>query len=273
VGLRWDLVATYFRAPNTAFKKERSVPMEAEAVWVARGEDAFAPATILDGGGAADKTVVHLDAGEVAHVPASEVFPRNAAEAESAADLSSLTHLNPPCINHALRLRHSEDAIYTSVGSILVAVNPWKRLPHLTAPETLAAHLRGGSDEPHPYAIARAAYAGVLRGERQSILVSGESGAGKTESTKILLQFLAASAGGASQSARDAGARSVQSVLLDANPILEAFGNAKTLRNHNSSRFVRRACHARARPPRLPRPLCLPPAHACNSRRGCRPLH
>ena len=212
----------------------------AQLCWVEThrdGTDSYAAGTLLDGDGSSE-SVVHLEiSDEVVHVPSSLLHPHNGDKAE-ANDLAELNHLNEPCILHALRLRHAHDSIYTNVGSILVAVNPWKRLPQLTSSEALQAYVAADGpsstdSSPHPYAIARAAYRGVLNGERQSILVSGESGAGKTETTKILLQYLAASATGGGAAA----ARGVQQVMLDANPILEAFGNAKTLRNNNSSRF------------------------------------
>ena len=227
----------------------------------------FAAGTILDAPSEEHgTTVVSLEQhGEVKHIPSSALLPRNTADSSTAPDLASLVHLNEPCIVEALRLRHASEQIYTRCGTILVAVNPWKPLPHLRSAEVLKKHLHAGAGsdgdlEPHPYGIARAAYAGVLRGERQSVLVSGESGAGKTETTKVLLHYLAASAGtrasGTSGGSGGSGGSdddemplsspggssltcrsSVQAVLLDANPILEAFGNAKTLRNNNSSRF------------------------------------
>ena len=212
---------------------------EGSLIWVAADDgEAYTAATLLDEG--QETCVVHFDEDDdVVHVPTSTVHPRNDSACAEADDLAELAHLDEPNILFALGLRHERDQIYTSVGSILVAVNPWKRLPHLTGPEVLHKYM--GADAPptpHPYGIARAAYAGVMQGECQSILVSGESGAGKTETTKILLQYLAASAAeGHGSSSTAAGARGVQAVMLDANPILEAFGNAKTLRNHNSSRF------------------------------------
>jgi len=215
-----------------------------QAVWLERQSGLFAAGSLLDAGDSESSAVVEVD-GAVEHAPTARVLPRNAEDAGEADDIATLVHLNEPCIVHALALRHKRDAIYTSCGSIVVAVNPWRRLPDLTSPETLQRYLAAEKGlAPHPFAVACDAYGGVLRGERQSILVSGESGAGKTETTKILLQCLAASARGVT-SDDDTGAASafsasgVQAMLLEANPILEAFGNAKTLRNHNSSRFGR----------------------------------
>ena len=217
--------------------------MSAQPVWLERVGGLYAAGSLLDAGDSESSAVVEVD-GAVAHAPTARVLPRNAEDASEADDIATLVHLNEPCIVHALALRHKRDAIYTSCGSIVVAVNPWRRLPDLTSPETLQRYLAAEKGlAPHPFAVACDAYGGVLRGERQSILVSGESGAGKTETTKILLQCLAASARGVTsdsdEGAATFSASGVQAMLLEANPILEAFGNAKTLRNHNSSRFGR----------------------------------
>lgn len=114
-----------------------------------------------------------------------------------------------------------------------ISINPFKFFPALYTPALIEQHLNAPPGElprPHVFAIAAAAFHG-LRGERtnQSIIISGESGAGKTEATKKCLQFFASAAGSA--------AEGIQDRLLSANPILEGFGNAKTVRNNNSSRF------------------------------------
>ncbi|CAN0905013.1 XI-2 [Linum grandiflorum] len=127
----------------------------------------------------------------------------------------------------------SDKTTYT--GNILIAVNPFRRLSHLYD-GNLMEHYKGasfGELSPHPYAVADTAYRQMINdGISQSILVSGESGAGKTESTKMLMCYLAFMGG------RAAGeGRSVEQQVLESNPVLEAFGNAKTVRNNNSSRF------------------------------------
>lgn len=212
-------------------------------VWLGDAVDGFTAATVVDEGDGDSSVYVTLD-DSVILLPAGAAAPleRNAESSETADDLTALEHFNAPCVLRALERRYASDAIYTAVGPILVAVNPWHRLPRLTSPDLLASFLAPASVgaagalaelPPHPYAVARAARMGVLRGEQQTILVSGDSGSGKTETTKIILQYLAAASGGAG-----AGSGSgVQCVLLESNPILEAFGNAMTLRNHNSSRF------------------------------------
>ncbi|GAB4827378.1 hypothetical protein Ancab_034264 [Ancistrocladus abbreviatus] len=178
-------------------------------------------------------------------------------------DMTKLAYLHEPGVLENLKRRYDVNEIYVSLvrccrpfclvsvsdahlhahlffsmtytGNILIAVNPFKRLPHLYAISTMEEYKGGalGELKPHPFAIADAAYRQMIH-ERisQSILVSGESGAGKTESTKMLMQYLAYMGGRGA----DEG-RSVEQQVLESNPVLEAFGNAKTVRNNNSSRF------------------------------------
>ncbi|ESQ50397.1 hypothetical protein EUTSA_v10001881mg [Eutrema salsugineum] len=150
-------------------------------------------------------------------------------------DMTTLAYLHEPGVLQNLKSRYYIDEIYTYTGDILIAVNPFKQLENLYG-DHMIAHYKGvpfGALNPHPFAVADAAYRQMINeGISQSILVSGESGAGKTETAKMLMKYLA-KMGGRAVSDR----RTVEDQVLESNPVLEAFGNAKTVRNNNSSRF------------------------------------
>jgi myosin V len=165
-------------------------------------------------------------------------------------DLITLPHLHEPAILHSLSDRFFRGKIYTWTGPVLIAVNPFQRLALYTN-EILEAYRRdglltaqgmqSGNDlEPHVFAVADRSYRQMMSDERksQSILISGESGAGKTESTKIVMLYLTTlGAGNATVDVTKDDDNSVMQRVLQSNPVLEAFGNARTLRNDNSSRF------------------------------------
>ncbi|KAL6770143.1 hypothetical protein ACKKBG_A33770 [Auxenochlorella protothecoides x Auxenochlorella symbiontica] len=193
---------------------------------------------------------VRLTSGDVVQITATSVHLQNERD-DVIDDLVKSDFLHEPGILHTLHVRYGLDSIYTYSGSILIAVNPHKRVRGLYGPRMMAQY-RGaalGELSPHVYAIAEQAYSAMMVDEqRQAILISGESGAGKTESAKLVMQYLAHRAGGgraangggeAGADARGAssGAAPVEEQVLESNPLLEAFGNAKTSRNDNSSRF------------------------------------
>nr|XP_018907135.1 PREDICTED: myosin heavy chain 95F isoform X1 [Bemisia tabaci] len=147
-------------------------------------------------------------------------------------DNCALMHLNEATLLNNIRLRYMKDKIYTYVANILIAVNPYFEIKDLYTSKTIKQYQGKslGVLPPHVFAIADKAFRDmkVLK-QSQSIIVSGESGAGKTESTKYLLRYLCDLWG--------SSAGPIEQKILDANPVLEAFGNAKTTRNNNSSRF------------------------------------
>lgn len=150
-------------------------------------------------------------------------------------DMAELTHLNEPSVIYNLFLRYNDDLIYTYSGLFLVAINPYKNLPIYESSVLKKFHASlSNQDErlpPHIFAIAENTYRNLVANQKdQSILVTGESGAGKTENTKKIIQYL-------SSISTSAEHHDIHDKILRANPILESFGNAKTIKNNNSSRF------------------------------------
>ncbi|XP_029954863.1 unconventional myosin-Va isoform X2 [Salarias fasciatus] len=148
-------------------------------------------------------------------------------------DLTALSYLHEPAVLHNLKVRFMDSKlIYTYCGIVLVAINPYETLP-IYGTDIISAYSgqNMGDMDPHIFAVAEEAYKQMARDERnQSIIVSGESGAGKTVSAKYAMRYFATVSGSASEA-------NVEEKVLASNPIMEAIGNAKTTRNDNSSRF------------------------------------
>lgn len=164
-------------------------------------------------------------------------FLRNPAILVGKDDLTSLSYLHEPAVLHNLQVRFVErEVIYTYCGIVLVAINPYTECPHLYGEEVIQVYKGVGKQvrglDPHIYAVAEEAFYDLAEFKKcQSIIVSGESGAGKTVSAKFVMKYFASIAGH-----RD-GSAGVEDRVLATNPIMEAIGNAKTIRNDNSSRF------------------------------------
>ncbi|KAL7180755.1 hypothetical protein ACSBR1_039755 [Camellia fascicularis] len=175
------------------------------------------------------ESVVSLSEGKVLKVNSESLLPANPDILDGVDDLMQLSYLNEPSVLYNLQYRYNRDVIYTKAGPVLVAINPFKKVP-LYGDNYIEAYKRKSIESPHVYAITDTAIREMRRDEvNQSIIISGESGAGKTETAKIAMQYLAALGGGSG----------IEYEILKTNPILEAFGNAKTSRNDNSSRFSR----------------------------------
>lgn len=151
------------------------------------------------------------------------------------ADAVMLDEITEDAFLDNLKLRYEKDKIYTYIGEVLISMNPYKQLPIYS--EDMVSTYHGTAlyqREPHVFALAEAAYAGMRRSQSDCcILISGESGAGKTEASKSIMRYIAA----VSVPSKRAEVDRVKDMLLASNPLLEAFGNAKTARNDNSSRF------------------------------------
>ncbi|XP_047336322.1 myosin-11-like [Impatiens glandulifera] len=166
----------------------------------------------------------------------SKIYPKDMeAPAGGVDDMTKLSYLHEPGVLQNLNIRYEHHEIYTYTGNILIAINPFQRLPHLYNSHMMEQYKGAplGELSPHVFAVADVAYRAMINeGKSNSILVSGESGAGKTETTKMLMRYLAFLGGRLVTEGR-----TVEQQVLESNPVLEAFGNAKTVRNNNSSRF------------------------------------
>jgi myosin heavy subunit len=202
-------------------------------------------------------------------VQAHDIFLANSSRFDGVPDMGRLSELSAPCLLHNLVVRYRANAIYTYTGPLLVSINPFARLPSLYDEATMASYKGANVNElaPHVFAAAEAAKQNLLsNGVDQSLVISGESGAGKTEAAKAIMRYIVFSSShdaqnpdgdGAAPSERAADGvahltlpppparrvsgvpvlRGVEEAILRSNPLTEAFGNAKTARNDNSSRF------------------------------------
>ncbi|CAD6501646.1 BgTH12-01896 [Blumeria graminis f. sp. triticale] len=208
-------------------------------VWIKDPKLAFVKGWIVEEFGD-NELLVQCEDGSQRSVSQYSVENVNPAKFDKADDMAELTHLNEASVVHNLHTRYQADLIYTYSGLFLVAVNPYCPLPIYTH-EYINMYKGQGREEtkPHIFAMADEAFRNLVEeGQNQSILVTGESGAGKTENTKKVIQYLAAVAFSESPVKNKVQQQTnLSQQILRANPILEAFGNAQTVRNNNSSRF------------------------------------
>ncbi len=204
-----------------------------KSCWFPRKEGGFGEGIIEATEG--DKVVVKAG-GEKVLLKKDQVQQVNPPKFERCEDMSNLTYLNEASVLHNLKARYVSKLIYTYSGLFCVAINPYKRFPIYTATAVkIYFGKRRNEVPPHIFAIADGAYQSMINhGKNQSILVTGESGAGKTENTKKVIGYFAEIAAGGEKSKDKV---SLEDQIVQTNPVLEAFGNAKTVRNDNSSRF------------------------------------
>eukprot|EP00742_Colponemidia_sp_Colp-10_P003461 GILJ01003686.1.p1 GENE.GILJ01003686.1~~GILJ01003686.1.p1 ORF type:complete len:1875 (-),score=440.95 GILJ01003686.1:141-5765(-) len=205
-------------------------------VWIEHPQKGYVAGEVIATNDATGQITVRTDDGKEVVLARSAADFVNPPQFDYVEDLATLSYLNEPSVLNILKNRYAQDVIHTYSGQFLLVINPYKQLPiYSDAMVQLFKQKRRDEVPPHIFVTADNAYRHMLQdGENQSILITGESGAGKTENTKKVIQYLTQVAGRPDSSVNSQG---LEEQILKANPMLEAFGNAKTTRNNNSSRF------------------------------------
>ncbi|KAM8992038.1 myosin-1B [Ara ararauna] len=234
--------APYLRKSEKERIAAQNKPFDAKtSVFVVHAKESYVKSTIQSK--ESGKVTVKTEAGETLTVKDDQIFPMNPPKYDKIEDMAMMTHLHEPAVLYNLKERYAAWMIYTYSGLFCVTVNPYKWLP-VYNPEVVLAYRGKKRQEapPHIFSISDNAYQFMLTDrENQSILITGESGAGKTVNTKRVIQYFATIAASGDKKKEEQTSGKMQGTLEDqiisANPLLEAFGNAKTVRNDNSSRF------------------------------------
>uniref|UniRef100_A0A8P4K7P4 Myosin-7B n=1 Tax=Dicentrarchus labrax TaxID=13489 RepID=A0A8P4K7P4_DICLA len=230
--------AIYLRKPERERIEAQSKPFDAKAAcYVADVKELYLKGVIVkkDGG---KVTVKVLDTEEERTVKEDDVSPMNPPKYDKIEDMAMMTHLNEASVLYNLKERYAAWMIYTYSGLFCATVNPYKWLP-VYDQEVVNAYRGKKRMEapPHIFSVSDNAFQFMLTDrENQSVLITGESGAGKTVNTKRVIQYFATISVGGDKK-RDTSKGSLEDQIIAANPLLEAYGNAKTVRNDNSSRF------------------------------------
>ncbi|KAI1233298.1 Myosin-7, partial [Lamprotornis superbus] len=256
--------APFLRKSYTEQLKLQTIPFDGKKrAWIPDEKEAYIEVEIKES--SSGKVTVETKDKETRVVKEDEVQPMNPPKFDMIEDMAMLTHLNEASVLHNLKRRYSHWMIYVSPGHpwggqlrghrdtsishlpifplqtysglFCVTINPYKWLPVYTAPVVAAYKGKRRTEAPpHIYSIADNAYNDMLRNrENQSMLITGESGAGKTVNTKRVIQYFAIVAALGDTPGKKLG--TLEDQIIEANPAMEAFGNAKTIRNDNSSRF------------------------------------
>nr|P02565.3 RecName: Full=Myosin-1B; AltName: Full=Myosin heavy chain 1B, skeletal muscle; AltName: Full=Myosin heavy chain 3; Short=Myosin-3; AltName: Full=Myosin heavy chain, fast skeletal muscle, embryonic [Gallus gallus]AAA48972.1 myosin heavy chain [Gallus gallus] len=234
--------APYLRKSEKERIEAQNKPFDAKSsVFVVHAKESYVKSTIQSK--ESGKVTVKTEGGETLTVKEDQIFSMNPPKYDKIEDMAMMTHLHEPAVLYNLKERYAAWMIYTYSGLFCVTVNPYKWLP-VYNPEVVLAYRGKKRQEapPHIFSISDNAYQFMLTDrENQSILITGESGAGKTVNTKRVIQYFATIAASGDKKKEEQPAGKMQGTLEDqiisANPLLEAFGNAKTVRNDNSSRF------------------------------------
>ncbi|XP_038064642.1 myosin heavy chain, striated muscle-like isoform X2 [Patiria miniata] len=207
--------------------------------WVPDQKDGYIAAEVISTKG--EQVTLKTVTGKQVTLKKDDTQQMNPPKFEKVEDMAGLTFLNEASVLHNLRSRYFSGLIYTYSGLFCVAINPYRRLPIYTDKVVmLYKGKRRNEMPPHVYSVADNAYHDMLQDhENQSMLITGESGAGKTENTKKVIQYFAniASSHAGKGGSEEGKKGNLEDQVIQANPPLEAFGNAKTIRNDNSSRF------------------------------------
>uniref|UniRef100_A0A8U7NUC2 Uncharacterized protein n=1 Tax=Corvus moneduloides TaxID=1196302 RepID=A0A8U7NUC2_CORMO len=230
--------APYLRKSEKERIEAQNKPFDAKSsVFVVHAKESFVKGTVTSR--ESGKVTVKTEAGETLTVKEDQIFAMNPPKYDKIEDMAMMTHLHEPAVLYNLKERYAAWMIYTYSGLFCVTVNPYKWLP-VYNPEVVLAYRGKKRQEapPHIFSISDNAYQFMLTGEWLSL---GESGAGKTVNTKRVIQYFATIAASGDKKKEEKTSGKMQGTLEDqiisANPLLEAFGNAKTVRNDNSSRF------------------------------------
>ncbi|CAM5156903.1 unnamed protein product [Eretmochelys imbricata] len=236
----FGVAASFLRKSEKERIEDQNKPFDAKtSVFVVHPKESFVKGTIQSREGG--KVTVKSEKGETVTVKEDQVFSMNPPKYDKIEDMAMMTHLHEPAVLYNLKERYAAWMIYTYSGLFCVTVNPYKWLP-VYNPEVVTAYRGKKRQEapPHIFSISDNAYQFMLTDrENQSILITGESGAGKTVNTKRVIQYFATIAVSGEKKKEEPGKMqgTLEDQIISANPLLEAFGNAKTVRNDNSSRF------------------------------------
>ncbi|XP_042243048.1 myosin heavy chain, muscle-like isoform X24 [Homarus americanus] len=217
---------------------DQTKPYDAKkACWVPCEKEGYVLGEIQ--GTKGDLVTVGVPGGETKNFKKDLVNQVNPPKYEKCEDMSNLTYLNDASVLYNLKCRYVTKLIYTYSGLFCVAINPYKRYPIYTSRVVkIYQSKRRNEVPPHIFAIADGAYMDMLQNhENQSMLITGESGAGKTENTKKVIAYFANVGASTKKKQVDERKQNLEDQIVQTNPVLEAFGNAKTVRNDNSSRF------------------------------------
>lgn len=226
----------YFFDPNLLLPDEstRTPASKKSAIHAALSHPhLFEPCTIVK----TDEThtLTKTDDGTLYKIISADLLQVTPEDCIGLEDVLHLPHISEPSLLHTLRIRYNRDEIYTNAGPILISINPYKNILHkgtsIYSDANMQLYRKSTQKKPHLFNVADRAYSAMQdKNLPQSIIISGESGAGKTEATKYIMQYLATMTHNSSSS-------KLEEQVLASNPLLESFGNARTLRNDNSSRF------------------------------------